>query len=156
RVLLTGKDLSQLNFGQVRAVGWSQGSIVFQGALHSLNPVGEDEWQAGEALTHQAKDIWPSPETRKARTLEVLAEVDLEIAKATASPHELAGGQKQRIMIAMALAGEPDIIIADEPTTALDVIVQKQILSGLAALVDERGISLLMISHDLAVLSSVC
>src|SRR5699024_9303520 len=61
-----------------------------------------------------------------------------------------------RIMIAMALACEPDIIIADEPTTALDVIVQKQILSGLAALVDERGISLLMISHDLAVLSSVC
>ena len=156
RVLLGGKDLSQLNFGQIRAVRWSQASIVFQGALHSLNPVREVGWQIIEALTHHAKDIWTSPEKRKARMLELLEEVDLDIAKASAFPHELSGGQKQRIMIAMALACEPDIIIADEPTTALDVIVQKQILSGLAALVDERGISLLMISHDLAVLSSVC
>ena len=156
RVLLGGKDQSQLNFGQIRAVRWSQASIVFQGALHSLNPVREVGWQIIEALTHHAKDIWTSPEKRKARMLELLEEVDLDIAKASAFPHELSGGQKQRIMIAMALACEPDIIIADEPTTALDVIVQKQILSGLAALVDERGISLLMISHDLAVLSSVC
>jgi peptide/nickel transport system ATP-binding protein len=156
RVLLGGKDLSQLNFGQIRAVRWSQASIVFQGALHSLNPVREVGWQIIEALTHHAKEIWTSPEKRKARMLELLEEVDLDIAKASAFPHELSGGQKQRIMIAMALACEPDIIIADEPTTALDVIVQKQILSGLAALVDERGISLLMISHDLAVLSSVC
>ena len=156
RVLLGGKDLSQLNFGQIRAVRWSQASIVFQGALHSLNPVREVGWQIIEALTHHAKDIWTSPEKRKARMLELLEEVDLDIAKASAFPHELSGGQKQRIMIAMALACEPDIIIADEPTTALDVIVQKQILSGLAALVDERGIALLMISHDLAVLSSVC
>ena len=156
RVLLGGRDLAQLNFGQIRAVRWSQASIVFQGALHSLNPVREVGWQIIEALTHHAKGTWTSPEKRKARMLELLDEVDLDPAKASAYPHELSGGQKQRIMIAMALACEPDIIIADEPTTALDVIVQKQILSGLAALVDERGISLLMISHDLAVLSSVC
>ncbi|WP_209323913.1 ATP-binding cassette domain-containing protein [Brevibacterium renqingii] len=156
RVLLGGKDLSELNFGQIRAVRWSQASIVFQGALHSLNPVREVGRQIIEALEHHSKDTWTSPEKRRARMLELLAEVDLDSAKASAYPHELSGGQKQRIMIAMALACEPDIIIADEPTTALDVIVQKQILSGLAALVADRGISLLMISHDLAVLSAVC
>ncbi|MCD1285333.1 MULTISPECIES: ABC transporter ATP-binding protein [unclassified Brevibacterium] len=156
QVLLGGKDLKELSFGQIRAVRWAQASIVFQGALHSLNPVREVGGQIIEALEHHAKDTWTSPEKRKARMLELLTEVDLDRSKAAAYPHELSGGQKQRIMIAMALACEPDIIIADEPTTALDVIVQKQILSGLASLVAERGISLLMISHDLAVLSSVC
>ncbi|WP_181272738.1 ATP-binding cassette domain-containing protein [Brevibacterium oceani] len=156
RVLLGGKDLQDLNFGQIRAVRWAQASIVFQGALHSLNPVREVGGQIIEALTHHAKDTWTTPEKRRDRMFELLSEVDLDRSKAIAYPHELSGGQKQRIMIAMALACEPDIIIADEPTTALDVIVQKQILSGLAALVAERGISLLMISHDLAVLSAVC
>src|SRR5699024_7986458 len=84
RVLLGGKDLSQLNFGQIRAVRWSQASIVFQGALHSLNPVREVGWQIIEALTHHAKDIWTSPEKRKARMLELLEEVGLYIAKASA------------------------------------------------------------------------
>ncbi|WP_210603291.1 ATP-binding cassette domain-containing protein [Brevibacterium oceani] len=156
RVLLGGKDLQDLNFGQIRAVRWAQASIVFQGALHSLNPVREVGGQIIEALTHHAKGTWTTPEKRRDRMFELLSEVDLDRSKAIAYPHELSGGQKQRIMIAMALACEPDIIIADEPTTALDVIVQKQILSGLAALVAERGISLLMISHDLAVLSAVC
>src|SRR5699024_5777472 len=114
RVLLGGKDLSQLNFGQIRAVRWSQASIVFHGALHSLNPVREVGWQIIEALTHHAKDIWTSPEKLKARMLEVLEEVGLDIAKASAFPHELSGGQKQRIMIAMSLACDSDIIIADE------------------------------------------
>jgi peptide/nickel transport system ATP-binding protein len=156
RVLLGGKDLKDLNFGQIRAVRWAQASIVFQGALHSLNPVREVGKQIVEALEHHAKDTWTTPEKRRNRMFDLLDEVDLDRSKAIAYPHELSGGQKQRIMIAMALACEPDIIIADEPTTALDVIVQKQILSGLAALVAELGISLLMISHDLAVLSAVC
>ncbi|WP_166973903.1 ATP-binding cassette domain-containing protein [Brevibacterium atlanticum] len=156
RVLLGGQDLKDLNFGQIRAVRWAQASIVFQGALHSLNPVREVGKQIIEALEHHAKGTWTTPEKRRDRMFELLSEVDLDRSKAIAYPHELSGGQKQRIMIAMALACEPDIIIADEPTTALDVIVQKQILSGLAALVAERGISLLMISHDLAVLSAVC
>ncbi|MCT1448381.1 ABC transporter ATP-binding protein [Brevibacterium casei] len=153
---LGGKDIADLSFGGIRAVRWAQASIVFQGALHSLNPVRKVGRQIVEALSHHAKGTWTTPELRQARMRELLAEVDLDPGKAEAYPHELSGGQKQRIMIAMALACEPDIIIADEPTTALDVIVQKQILTGLASLVAERGISLLMISHDLAVLSAVC
>ncbi|WP_167199251.1 ATP-binding cassette domain-containing protein [Brevibacterium pigmentatum] len=156
RVLLGGQDIRELNFGQIRAVRWAQASIVFQGALHSLNPVREVGSQIIEALEHHSKDTWTTPQKRRDRMFELLSEVNLEVAKSSAYPHELSGGQKQRIMIAMALACEPDIIIADEPTTALDVIVQKQILIGLARLVAERGISLLMISHDLAVLSVVC
>ena len=156
RVLLGGQDIRELNFGQIRAVRWAQASIVFQGALHSLNPVREVGSQIIEALEHHSKDMWTTPQKRRDRMFELLSEVNLEAAKSSAYPHELSGGQKQRIMIAMALACEPDIIIADEPTTALDVIVQKQILIGLARLVAERGISLLMISHDLAVLSAVC
>ena len=82
--------------------------------------------------------------------------MDLDAQIAQAYPHELSGGQKQRVMIAMALACDPDIIIADEPTTALDVIVQEQILTRLRELVEARGISLLMISHDLSVLATAC
>lgn len=156
QVRLGGKDIKDLSFGEIRAVRWAQASIVFQGALHSLNPVREVGGQIIEALEHHAKGTWMSPAKRRDRMFELLREVDLDPSKAVAYPHELSGGQKQRIMIAMALACEPDIIIADEPTTALDVIVQKQVLQGLAKLVAERGISLLMISHDLAVLSAVC
>ncbi|SDS66885.1 peptide/nickel transport system ATP-binding protein [Brevibacterium sandarakinum] len=156
QVRLGGKDIRDLSFGEIRAVRWAQASIVFQGALHSLNPVREVGGQIIEALEHHAKGTWTTPATRRDRMFALLDEVDLDKSKAVSYPHELSGGQKQRIMIAMALACEPDIIIADEPTTALDVIVQKQILVGLAKLVAERGISLLMISHDLAVLSAVC
>ena len=135
RVLLGGKDLSGLSFGQIRAVRWAEASIIFQGALHSLNPVREVGRQIVEALEHHAKEVWTTPQKRRQRMFDLLAEVDLDPARAAAFPHELSGGQKQRIMIAMALACEPEIIIADEPTTALDVIVQKQILQGLAGLV---------------------
>ncbi|MDN6528652.1 MAG: ABC transporter ATP-binding protein [Brevibacterium sp.] len=156
QVRLGGKDIRDLSFGEIRAVRWAQASIVFQGALHSLNPVREVGGQIIEALEHHAKDAWMTPAKRRDRMFELLEEGHLDQSKAVAYPHERSGGQKQRIMIAMALACEPDIIIADEPTTALDVIVQKQILEGMARLVGERGISLLMISHDLAVLSAVC
>ncbi|GAA2013992.1 ABC transporter ATP-binding protein [Brevibacterium samyangense] len=156
RVLLGGKDLAELSFGQIRAVRWAEASIVFQGALHSLNPVKKVGAQIVEALELHVKDSWSTPEARKQRMLDLLTQVDLPAVKAESYPHELSGGQKQRIMIAMALACEPDVIIADEPTTALDVIVQKQILDEISALVAREGISLLMISHDLSVLAYVC
>ncbi|WP_101653514.1 ABC transporter ATP-binding protein [Brevibacterium ihuae] len=156
RVLVGGRDLSELNFGQLRALRWSDASIVFQGALHSLNPVRTVGRQILEALELHVKDGWRTKEERTARMHDLLAQVDLSADKAKAYPHELSGGQKQRVMIAMALACEPHVIIADEPTTALDVIVQRQVLQVLQRLVAERGITLLMISHDLSVLAEVC
>lgn len=156
RVLIGDTDIADLRFGELRALRWAEASIVFQGAMHSLNPVRTVGQQIVEALELHVADAWRTDKARKARALELLYAVDLAPAKAEAYPHELSGGQKQRVMIAMALACEPDIIIADEPTTALDVIVQKQILDMISALVAERGISMLMISHDLSVLATAC
>jgi ABC-type glutathione transport system ATPase component len=124
--------------------------------MHSLNPVRTVGQQIMEALELHVADGWRTDKARKVRVTELLQAVDLVPTKADAYPHELSGGQKQRVMIAMALACEPHIIIADEPTTALDVIVQKQILDMISALVAERGISMMMISHDLSVLATAC
>lgn len=156
RVLLGDQDVAELSFGQLRAVRWAQTSIVFQGAMHSLNPVRTVGWQLLEALELHSSDRWKTEKGRKQRMAELLDVVDLPQQKAESYPHELSGGQKQRVMIAMALACDPEVIIADEPTTALDVIVQKQILDMISRLVSERGISMLMISHDLSVLATAC
>ena len=150
------KNIAELSFGDMRALRWAEASIIFQGAMHSLNPVRTVGHQIHEALALHVVDRWKTPQLRQQRVLELLELVDMPADKADSYPHELSGGQKQRIMIAMALACEPDIIIADEPTTALDVIVQKQILDMIAELVTERGISMLMISHDLSVLATAC
>ncbi|MFK4837448.1 ATP-binding cassette domain-containing protein [Microbacterium sp. ZW T2_14] len=156
RVLIGDTAMADLRFGELRALRWAEASIVFQGAMHSLNPVRTVGQQILEALELHVADGWKTDKARKARVAELLRDVDLLPAKADAYPHELSGGQKQRVMIAMALACEPDIIIADEPTTALDVIVQKQILDMISTLVAERGISMMMISHDLSVLATAC
>ena len=156
RVLVGDTDITELNFGALRALRWADASIIFQGAMHSLNPVRTVGQQILEALELHVSDEWRTEKARKARVAELLEIVDLAPRKIDAYPHEMSGGQKQRVMIAMALACEPDIIIADEPTTALDVIVQKQILEKISALVTERNISMLMISHDLSVLATAC
>ncbi|QCV88058.1 ABC transporter ATP-binding protein [Acidipropionibacterium jensenii] len=149
-------DVADLSFGKLRSVRWAEASIIFQGAMHSLNPVHTVGRQILEALELHVTDRWPTEKARKQRVKDLMKVVDLPAEKAESYPHELSGGQKQRIMIAMALACEPDIIVADEPTTALDVIVQKQILDMINELVHERGISLMMISHDLSVLATAC
>jgi ABC-type glutathione transport system ATPase component len=156
RVLVDGRDVLDLSFGQLRALRWSEAAIVFQGAMHSLNPVHRVGAQVVEALELHVKDGYANDEARQARMLDLLAQVDLEPAKAAAYPHELSGGQRQRVMIAMALACDPDLVIADEPTTALDVVVQHQVLSVLREQVAGRGIALVFISHDLSVLASTC
>nr|CTQ99419.1 Oligopeptide transport ATP-binding protein OppF (TC 3.A.1.5.1) [Kibdelosporangium sp. MJ126-NF4] len=152
-ILLDGEDTRTMSWGRLRAVRWASASIVFQGAMHALNPVRRVGQQIAEPIRLHAS----LPEEQvDARVAQLLEQVELPPEKARAYPHELSGGQKQRVMIAMALACGPRLVIADEPTTALDVIVQAQVLGLLTRLVAEQGIGLVMISHDLSVLGSVC
>ena len=152
-ILLDGEDILTMRWGRVRAVRWAGASIVFQGAMHSLNPVHRVGDQIAEPiLLHGGATAGAA----KKRTGELLEQVGLPAGRATAYPHELSGGQRQRVMIAMALACDPRLVVADEPTTALDVMIQAQILRLIQRLVTEQELALIMISHDLAVLADTC
>ncbi|MFI9000449.1 ABC transporter ATP-binding protein [Streptomyces sp. NPDC053541] len=153
RILLEGEDVLAMSWGRLRAVRWAGASIVFQGAMHSLNAVRRIGDQIAEPLLVHGR---ATPAAARARVGALLEQVGLPAARAAAYPHELSGGQRQRVMIAMALACDPRLIVADEPTTALDVMIQAQILRLIERLVAEQGIGLLMISHDLAVLADTC
>ncbi|MEU5404053.1 ABC transporter ATP-binding protein [Streptomyces sp. NPDC005963] len=153
RILLDGEDVLTMRWGRLRAVRWAGASIVFQGAMHSLNAVRRIGEQIAEPLLVHRR---ATPAAARTLAGELLRQVGLPTARADAYPHELSGGQRQRVMIAMALACDPSLIVADEPTTALDVMIQAQILRLVQALVTERNIGLVMISHDLAVLADVC
>jgi peptide/nickel transport system ATP-binding protein len=138
--------------GQLRALRWTGASIIFQGALHALNPVRRIGDQIAEAIV--VHKLAGEREAR-VRAAELLEEVGLPARRIDDYPHELSGGQKQRVMIAMALACNPSLVIADEPTTALDVMVQAQVLKLLKSLQRELGLAMLFITHDLSVLAEV-
>ncbi len=152
-VVLDGENVLEMKPGRLRAVRWTGASIVFQGAMHALNPVKRVGGQIAEAIVmhNQAGE-------REAvlRAGSLLEQVGLPPRRARDYPHELSGGQKQRVMIAMALACSPSLVIADEPTTALDVMVQAQVLRLLKELQRELGLAMLFITHDLSVLVEVC
>jgi peptide/nickel transport system ATP-binding protein len=153
RIIFEGEDVLTMTWGRLRAVRWAGASIIFQGAMHSLNAVHRVGAQIAEPiLLHQGASTVEADR----QVAELLAQVGLPPDRARAYPHELSGGQRQRVMIAMALACNPRLIIADEPTTALDVMVQAQILRLIERLVRDHDISLMMISHDLAVLADTC
>jgi peptide/nickel transport system ATP-binding protein len=153
-VEVLGHDVRAMRWGDLRALRWAGASIVFQGALHSLNPVHRIGRQIAEPIRTHEPGL--SREAVDRRVAELLDQVGLSAARARAYPHQLSGGQRQRVMIAMALACRPQLVVADEPTTALDVMVQAQILDLLQQLVRELGVGLLIISHDLSVLSEIC
>jgi peptide/nickel transport system ATP-binding protein len=153
QVLLEGEDVYTMNPGRLRAVRWSELAVVFQGALHSLDPVQKIGKQIAEAIDLHTTQ--PRAATRK-RVGELLEQVGLPARRAEEYPHQLSGGQRQRVMIAMALACDPAVLIADEPTTALDVMVQAQVLDLLQQLQRERNLAVLFITHDLSVLTYVC
>ncbi|NUP15084.1 MAG: ABC transporter ATP-binding protein [Streptomyces sp.] len=152
-VLLDGEDILTMKWGRVRAVRWAGASIVFQGAMHSLNAVHRVGDQIAEPILLHKKATQAGA---KRKAGELLEQVGLPAARATAYPHELSGGQRQRVMIAMALACDPRLVIADEPTTALDVMIQAQILRLIEQLVTDQDLGLIAISHDLAVLADTC
>jgi peptide/nickel transport system ATP-binding protein len=154
KVLLDGEDVYAMKPGRLRAVRWTAASIVFQGALHSLNPVHRVGNQIEEAIVLHS----PGGDQRAARRRadELLEQVGIPPARGRAYPHQLSGGQRQRVLIALALACKPKLLIADEPTTALDVMVQAQVLELLKQLQRDNGLALLFITHDLSVLTSTC
>jgi peptide/nickel transport system ATP-binding protein len=153
RVEVLGADVLTMGWGDLRALRWAGASIVFQGALHSLNPVQRVERQIGEPIRVHESGL--DDDAIHERVGELLEQVGLPRARMRAYPHQLSGGQRQRVMIAMALACRPSLIVADEPTTALDVTIQAQILELLSELREKFRLSMLFISHDLAVVSQV-
>jgi oligopeptide/dipeptide ABC transporter ATP-binding protein len=154
RVLFDGRDLLALKEAQMRQIRGNRIAMVFQEPLTSLNPVFTIGDQIAEAIqTHRRID---KTELKK-RCLALLSDVGLPepAERLGAYPHQLSGGQRQRAMIAMALACDPDLIIADEPTTALDVTVQAQIIALFQSLQRSRSMSVLYITHDLGVVAEI-
>jgi peptide/nickel transport system ATP-binding protein len=149
---LDGTELLALREPELRAIRGRQVAMVFQDPLSSLHPMRRVGWQIVEAI--QAHGRVGRTEAR-ARVVELLRQVGIPspTERADAYPHELSGGMRQRVMIAMALALDPDVLIADEPTSALDVTVQAQILDLLRRLQGDRGMALLLVSHDLGVIA---
>ncbi|MCG8684223.1 MAG: ABC transporter ATP-binding protein [Desulfobacterales bacterium] len=149
-----GNDLAVLTEGQWRKIRGKEIAMIFQAAMNALNPVYRVDDQIKEAIVTHHPDISDNELNKRVRELFDLVEIPRE--RIHDYPHEYSGGMKQRVIIAMALACSPQLIIADEPTTALDVIVQDQILKGLRTIQTEMNTGLIFISHDIAVVASVC
>ncbi len=155
KILLDGRDLMPLSREEIRKVQGKEIAIVFQEPMTSLNPTMRIGRQVEEVLTIHTN---LSKEERKQLALQALHDVELpDVEKIYAKyPHELSGGQRQRVMIASAIIGNPKLLIADEPTTALDVTIQAEILKLLQKLNREKNMSVLFISHDLRVIRKLC
>ncbi len=148
-----GHDLATLTTNQLRGIRWRHISIIFQGAMNALNPVKRVGDQIAEPIIlHEKVD----EEVADRRVGELLEMVGIRKDRAGEYPHEFSGGMRQRVMIAMALACNPRIVIADEPVTALDVMIQAQILELLEKLKRELDLSMILISHDLSVMAETC
>ena len=154
QVLYAGRNLLEITPRELRALRGVDISMVFQEPMSSLNPVFTVGFQLGEVLT---KRMRLSRRQARVRAVELLREVGIPepAARIGAYPFELSGGQQQRVMIAMAMACEPKLLIADEPTTGLDATVQKQILELIAGLQRRRQMSMLFITHDLALVGEI-
>ena len=154
RILYEGRDLVQLSNDAMRAVRWNDIAMIFQAAMNALNPVHRVDEQIREAiLAHHPE----TPQTELQKRVETLFDlVEIPRDRMQDYPHQFSGGMKQRAVIAMALACDPRLVIADEPTTALDVVVQDQILQEIKTIQDKMNISVIFISHDIAVVADVC
>jgi peptide/nickel transport system ATP-binding protein len=153
-ITFDGLDVLALTAEELRSIRWRKIAVVFQGAMNSLNPVRSIGNQIAEPIrSHEPKTT--AAQARE-RVTELLDSVGIDPSRSRSFPHELSGGMRQRVLIAMALACRPQLIVADEPITALDVMTQAQILELLRSLTDRLELSLILISHDLSVIAEVC
>ncbi len=148
-----GRDVVTATDFTLRRIRWKEISIIFQGAMNSLNPVQRIGKQIMEPIIQHERT---EPKEARKRAVELLDLVGIPSRRIDEFPHEFSGGMRQRVMIAMALACRPKLVIADEPVTALDVMIQAQILDLLERLKRELGLSMIFISHDLSVLAETC
>ena len=152
-IKLNGMPLLEMSDREFNRIRWDKISLISQAAMGALNPVYRIGAQIVEAIKIHTKtkksEAWKRAE-------DLLRQVEIDPSRAFNYPHELSGGMRQRAMIAMALALDPDLIIADEPTTALDVVTQVQVLKLLRALQQRLGVSIILISHDLSILGQAC
>lgn len=148
-----GKNLISFNSGQMRSFRWSKSSMVLQSAMNNLNPVITIGSQMRDSI--QAHEN-VSKEEATERAVRLLSLVNIDADRINSYPHELSGGMKQRVVIAMALSLHPELVIFDEPTTALDVVVQYNIIKRIMQLKEEMGFSVLFITHDLPLMLEIC
>ena len=154
QVLFDGCDLLQISERDMQSVRWKDVSMVFQGAMNALNPVRTVESQIVEVL--QLHNIVNSTKDARKRAGDLLELVGITAKRGKQYPHQFSGGMRQRAVIAMALGCNPRILIADEPTTALDVMIQAQIIELLEELQRELNLSLVLVTHDLGVVAEMC
>jgi len=155
KILFKNMDITKLSEEELRKkIRWSAISLIFQGAMNAMNPMYRVEDQIIEAI--KVHELNVTKKDAKERIAKLFELVGLEPARARNYPHEYSGGMRQRAMIAMALACNPNILIADEPGTALDVIVQAQVLRLMNELRKKLDLGMIMISHDLSIISETC
>lgn len=153
QILFEGRDVLAMTEAELRAFRWNETAMVFQSAMNALNPV----ITIGEQLTDVIlahRDV--SHDEAYARGETILETVGIARGRMSAFPHQLSGGMRQRVVIAISLALQPKLIVMDEPTTALDVVVEREIMEELAVLKREHGFATLFISHDLGLLGEIC
>ena len=155
QILFEGQDLLRLSPGEMQKIRGDRISMIFQDPMTALDPLFTIEYQLGETLRKHT-DL--TREQRRSRMIELLelVEINQPERRLKQYPHELSGGMRQRVMIAMALSCSPDLLIADEPTTALDVTIQAQIIDLLKSLKEKLGMAIIFITHDLGVVSEIC
>lgn len=156
QILFEQKDLLTCKREELRALQGNEISMVFQEPMTSLNPVFRIGWQVEEALRIHHPEL--SKQARRERAIQALMDVELADARRVyqSYPHQLSGGMRQRVMIASAMVCEPKLLIADEPTTALDVTIQAQIVKLLKRINKEKNTAILFISHDLSLIRQLC
>ncbi|MCC6458412.1 MAG: ABC transporter ATP-binding protein [Caldilineaceae bacterium] len=150
RIILDGQDVVRLTPDEMRSVRLNQIAMVPQGAMNSLNPVTRVRKQIVDGL--RAHNVYMSKPEMEKRVNDVLRWVDLDPSVADMYPHELSGGMKQRVCIAIAISLGPKVIIADEPTSALDVVIQRQVMETIGRVQEELGAAVILIGHDMGLM----